>query len=319
MNVHRLQIATDRVKHLCWVIIRSILIIGLSFVILYPILQKLSVAFKDPVDLYNLNVIWIPEHFTLINIKSMINVLDYWPTLLNTVILCVTVTVAQTAVCSIAGYSFAKLRFKGSEILFVCAIFTILIPPQTLMVPLYIKFRDFDVFGIIGLITGKGGLYLLDSYWPLIISSITGMGLKSGLFIYIFRQFFRGLPKELEESAYVDGSGIGRTFMTIVLPNAKPAIITVLLFTFVWQWNDTFFTNMYMGNSETLLANKLSIMEPWIYHMLTGATTLINADPFHVSILKDVAVLLMISPLIIFYLFVQKNFVESVERTGLVG
>jgi multiple sugar transport system permease protein len=319
MNALSLHKVAEKIKIWGWAFVRIVLIFGLSFVILYPILQKLAVAFKDPVDLYNRNVVWIPEHFTLRNLTSMIKLLDYQWGVVNTFSLSAGVMIVQTIACALAGYAFAKLRFWGSSVLFGCALFTILVPPQTIMVPLYMQFKSFDVFGIVHLLTGRDGFYMLDSFWPLLVASLTGMGIKSGLFIYIFRQVFRGLPKELEEAGFVDGAGIGRSFVQLALPNAVPAIVTVMLFTFVWQWNDTFFSNMYMGNTGMLLANKLSGMTPWINHMLTGSTNTVMADPFHVSMLKDVAVLLMMSPLIILYLFVQRYFVESVERTGLTG
>lgn len=319
MRKQNVQMLIGRVRNIGWVIVRSVLIIGLSFIIIYPIIMKISVAFKDPIDIYNINVIWIPQHFTLQNFRMMIELLDYWPTLFSTAMISLSVTAAQTLVCMLSGYAFAKLRFRGSNLLFACAIFTILVPAQTIMVPLYMQFKSFDIFGLFKLLTGHEGLYMLDSFWPLIISSLTGMGLKSGLFIYIFRQFFRGLPKELEESAYVDGAGVGRTFIHIAVPNSKPAIITVALFTFVWQWNDTFFSGMYLGNTGMLLSIKLGMMSPWINFMLTGTTNTIMADPFYKSMLQDVAILLTIMPLIVLYLFVQRHFVESIERTGLVG
>ncbi|QHW31109.1 carbohydrate ABC transporter permease [Paenibacillus rhizovicinus] len=318
MNAHRLQLLMNRLKDWLWVAVRNVLITGLSFVIVYPILQKASELFKDPVDIYNMNVVWVPEHYTMMNIRIVMNVLDYWHTLLNSILLSGGVMVIQTCICALAGYAFAKLKFRGINVLFSFVIFTILVPPQTIMVPLYMQFKSFDLFGLFHLLSGHSGINMLDTYWPLIISSFTGMGLKSGLFIYIFRQFFRSLPKELEEAAFVDGAGIGRTFLQIGLPNAIPALITVMLFTFVWQWNDTFFTNMYMGNMD-LLSIKLGRIDPYIQKVLIGDANLLGFDPYQVSMLKDVAVLFVMLPLIVMYLFVQKYFVESVERTGLIG
>ncbi|GAA3400520.1 carbohydrate ABC transporter permease [Paenibacillus hodogayensis] len=320
MNAHRyrMQLVSDRLKHGVWVFVRAVLVIGLSFVILHPILQKLAETFKDPADLYNPNIVWIPVHVTLANVKVVWNVLDYGRTTLNTALLSGCVMVAQTAVCALAGYAFARLRFRGSEFLFVCAVFTILVPPQTIMVPLYMQFKSFDIFNLVTLLTGRDGIPLINTYWPLVLSSLTGMGVKSGLFIYIFRQFFRGLPKELEEAAFVDGAGVVRTFVRIALPNAVPALVTVMLFTFVWQWNDTFFSGMYMGETG-LLSNKMAMLDPYLKKLLTGDANLLGVDPFHLSLLKDVAVLFMMLPLIVLYLFVQNYFVESVERTGLIG
>lgn len=302
-----------------WALARGILLIGLSFVILYPIIQKLSMAFRAEQDIYNLAVVWIPENLTMRNIKIVYSVLDYFPTVGMTALVSGIAMLLQTVTCALAGYGFAKLKFPGSNFLFACAIFTILVPAQTIMVPLYLQFQNFDFVGLVQLFTGKPSLNLINTPWPLYISSALGMGLKSGLYIYIFRQFFRGVPKELEEAACVDGAGIIRTFFQISLPNAIPAIITVMLFAFVWQWNDTFFASLYMGNTD-LLAVRMGFLETAIVKEITGQGSLLNlVDPFYRSMLRDTAILFMMAPLILLYLFVQKYFVESIERSGLNG
>ena len=112
--------------------------------------------------------------------------------------------------------------------------------------------------GLIPLITGKA-VNLMDSYWPFVLTSITANSFKSGLFIFIFRQFFRGIPRELEEAAYVDGASITKTFTSIMIPNAVPAIVTVSLFAFVWQWNDSFYTTMYLTSAKVIATQLASL------------------------------------------------------------
>ncbi len=312
----------EKIKSALWSLFRGVLIIGISFVILYPILMKISIAFKDRVDLYNSTVVWIPQHFTLENFRLVLKVMEYHKVLLNSILLSGSTMILQTISCALAGYGFAKLKFKGSNLLFACVIFTILVPPQTIMIPTYLHYKNFDIFGMIELITGRPGIKLIDTYWPFVISSMTAMGLKTGLYIYIFRQFFRGLPKEIEEAAYVDGAGVLATFWKIMLPNAVPAIVTVMLFSFVWQWNDVYYTTMYLNNAE-VMSIKLSTVATSIGSYLSikagiSANTG-QVDPFYLSMLVNTCVLVAILPLIILYIFVQKHFVESVERTGLVG
>lgn len=301
-----------------WSLIRFVLVFGISFVILYPILQKISTAFKHKDDIYNPVVIWVPEHFTMDNIRNVIRVMDYGQALLGSFILSGSVMVLLAVSCALAGYAFAKLnKFRGSGLLFGIVVFTIVVPPQTIMLPSYMNFKDFDLFGLIGLFNGGKGLSLLDTYWPFVISAVTGMGIKSGLFIYILRQFFRGLPKEIEEAALVDGAGIFKTFTSIMLPNAVPALVTVMLFAFVWQWNDSFFTSLYLTNAKivaTMLANLPTSTES--FAMISSG---LKMDRFYVSMLVNAGTLLAIAPLIIMYMFVQRYFVESVERTGVVG
>lgn len=299
-----------------WSFVRLMLIIGLSFVILYPILQKISTAIKDKVDLYSPIVIMIPENITLDNFRQAISIMDYWRTLFNTFFLSGTTTILTAASCALAGYAFARLKFKGSSLLFGGVILTILVPPTTILIPMYLNLKDFTLMGIIPMIYGEP-VNLLNSYWPFILTSITANSLKAGLYIFIFRQFFRGIPKEVEEAAYIDGAGIGKTFLRIMLPNAIPSIVTVMLFSFVWQWNDSFYTTTYLTSSKVMATQLASL--PHNLASILGGGTAAESDPFYLSMIQDTGILLSILPLIIMYLFVQRYFVESIERTGIVG
>ncbi|GMK45431.1 MULTISPECIES: carbohydrate ABC transporter permease [Paenibacillus] len=302
-------------KRWIWSFVRLVLIAGLSFVILYPIIQKISTAIKAKTDLYSPIVVWIPEHYSLENFKNAISIMDYWKTLLNTFTLSATTTILTAISCALAGYAFARLKFRGSNLLFAGVILTIMVPPTTILIPMYLNLKDFSLMGLIPLITGKS-VNLLNSYWPFILTSITANSLKAGLYIFIFRQFFRGIPREVEEAAYMDGASVGQTFLRIMLPNAIPSIITVLLFSFVWQWNDSFFTTTYLTSSN-VMSTQLSSL-PYNLSIILGNDA--NAkDPFYLSMVQDTGILLAILPLVILYLFVQRYFVESIERTGLVG
>jgi ABC-type sugar transport system, permease component len=309
----------ERWSRWIWSIVRAILLIGMGFVVLYPILLKVSAAFKSMDDLYNPTVMYVPQTLTFENFKTAIDVMQYSDAIFNSFALSLVTTVLQTFSCALAGYAFAKLPFRGSNLLFGGVVLTILVPPQTILVPMYINFKNFDLFGLVHLFSGHG-VNLLDSYWPFILTAATGNALKSGLFIYIFRQFFRGISKEIEEAAFVDGASVFKSFLRIMLPNAIPAMITVTLFCFVWQWNDTFITANFLPSMNTLTNATLSL--PYKLNVLlsgsgTGATT--QVDPFEASMLVDTGLLLSILPLIVMYLFVQRYFVESIDRTGLVG
>ncbi len=318
-----LQKARNKSVDLMWSIFRYILIIGISFVILYPILQQISVSIKNKADIYNPTIYMIPVHFTTENFRLAMEILNYWPLLSNTLLFAASTTLLQAASCALAGYGFARFSFPGKNILFTFVILTILIPSSTLMVPMYLHFRDFDILGLVKLFTGKEGINMLDTYGPSLITAALANGLKSGLYIYIFRQFFRGMPSDIEEAALIDGAGGFRTFFTIMLPNAVPPLITVLLFAFVWQYNDTFYSSLFMSQSE-LMAIKIASLPADVNQYLPnllgiGSGSNTRVDPNHVSMIVDTGILLAIAPLIIMYLFVQRYFVESVERTGVVG
>lgn len=320
ISKERMNVSFEKLKNMAMILFRSILIIGLSFVILYPIIIKVSIAFKHKSDLYDPTVVFIPKNFTLENFQYVIETMNYFQTMLNSFVLSSGTMLLTTISCALAGYGFARFKFRGRNVLFALVILTILVPPQTIMVPTYLQYRNFDILGIIALFNDGNGVNLLGSYWPFFISSITGMGLKAGLFIFIFRQFFKGFPKEIEEAALVDGAGVIRTFYKIMLPNAVPAIITVMLFAFVWQWNDIFFTTMFLDNANVMSA-KLQSVGSNIAHRLTssGEAGAGSVDPSYLSMLVNTGVLLSMLPLIILYIFVQRHFVESVERTGVVG
>ena len=138
-------------------------------------------------------------------------------------------------------------------------ILTIVIPNDTLMLPLYTQFRNFDIFGIIHLVTGHG-INLLSTEVPMYIMTALGCGLRSGLYIYIFNQFFRGLPKEIEEAAVVDGAGSFYTYFRIMLVNAMPSVLTVSIFSLVWQYNDTFYAKLFSINSKLLMSMRISTL-----------------------------------------------------------
>lgn len=310
----------EMVKSMTWVIVRSVLIIGLSFVILYPIILKVSIAFKQKLDMYDPTIVYIPRNFTLENFKYVMETMNYFKVVWNSFLLSGGTMLLTTLSCALVGYGFARFKFRGSNILFALVILTILVPPQTIMVPTYLQYRNFDLFGLIGLFNDGNGIKLLGTYWPFVISSMTGMGLKAGLFIFIFRQFFKGVPREIEEAALVDGAGVFKIFTTIMLPNAVPAIITVMLFSFVWQWNDIYFTSMFIDNAK-VISVQLQTAGATIAHKLgtEAGSSSGTVDPFYLSMLVNTSVLLSILPLIIMYMFVQRHFVESVERTGIVG
>jgi multiple sugar transport system permease protein len=298
----------EKGKRWAWAIVRALLVLGFCFIILFPLFLRLSVAFRSKEDIYDPTVLWVPRHFTLDNIKLAVESIDYVTALLHTLFISAGTTLIQLVSCSLAAYAFAKLKFRGSGILFALVVFTIVVPPQTIMIPVYMTYRYFDLFGLIPLLTSQKSVNLIDTFWPFFISSGTAMGLKNGLYIYIFRQFFRGIPKELEEAAFVDGSGIIQTFFRIVVPNAVPAFITVTLFSFVWQWNDSYYVSLFLNRVKVLSTELMSM-----------GTNLKEPDPIYQLMLLNTGVFLTMIPLLILYVFVQRHFVESVERTGITG
>lgn len=299
-------------------IFRTILLIGLCFVIVMPILQKVSFAIRHPNDISNPQVVWIPQQYSWLNIEIASSLLDYFPTMRNTFLLSVGNMLLQIMATAVAGYAFARLRFKGNNILFGFVLFTIVVPNEALHVSRNMFFHYNKFLGI----------PLTRTVFAMFIMSAFGMGIRSAIFIYLFRQFFRNLPIELEESAEIDGAGVIRTFWSVMLPNARGAIVTVGLFSFVWQWNDYYFALLYKlaDNGLPVFTTRLAGATERIDTVLHSRTDLIllvgpsiqNNRLFY-GLIANTAALLMMLPLLIGYFFVQKLFVESIERTGITG
>lgn len=297
-------------------ICRFILLFGMCFMILQPIFNKISVSFMTEQDLYNPIVISIPEHFTTDNYKLAAELMSYSKAIVTSLIVSITIAVLQIAVCTLVGYGFARFKFPLKNFWFACVILVILIPPQTIASSLHLHFRFFDVLGLIKLITGES-LNLRGSAVPYYLMSAGCMGLKNGLYIYMIRQFFRNIPEDMEEAAYVDGCGTLKTFFTIMLPEAKPIITSCFLFAFVWQWTDGFYSKMFLGNL-TLVSTGLSRIVDSLgayIQRITGVLTTVSVA--YSNCILATGTLMIIMPLIIIYLFAQRSFVESISSTGI--
>ena len=265
-------------------------------------------------DLYDSTVVYIPKNFTLDNFKMANKLMKYKEVFTDTVVLALVIAVFQTISCTLVGYGFARFKFRGKNIWFALVIATLMVPPQIILTPLYIHFRYFDVLGIFEALTGSS-IKLIDTFWPMIFMAIGCMGLKNGLYIYLTRQFFRGMPKELEEAAYVDGAGLLRTFFTVMLPGAVPMMVTCFMFSFVWQWTDTFYTSNFL-QSRKVLASQLSSLGAQIAGYVR-ATTGGEPTPAYADAIYNTGVLMVIVPLLIIYLFTQRYFVESMATSGI--
>ncbi|WP_461368620.1 carbohydrate ABC transporter permease [Candidatus Darwinibacter acetoxidans] len=292
------------------VVLRFGLLVGICFIILYPLLRQFSAAVMHPDDMYDLTVNWIPRQLTKLNFEVAWNMLDYPRSLLNTLGVTALLSALELAATMIIGYGFARWRYPGSNLVFALVVLSIVIPPQMVMVPLFLNFRYFDLFGLIP----EPGLNLIGSFWPLVLMALTGTAKRSGLFIFITRNFFRGMSTSLEEAAYVDGAGHLRTFFQIMLPNAKPIAMIVFLFSFVWNWNDLFYTNLFLPGAKLLQLGLATINSQYNYPWANKAV-----EGTYIQLVNNAGMLLYVLPVLILYAFLQRYFIESIEKTGLVG
>lgn len=299
-------------------ILLYVFFICVSFVLLYPILYMLSMAFRPLEQMYDPNVDWIPTSLTFDNVKLIWTRMHYPVLFRNSVFLCLGSTLLQTAVCALTGYGFARFSFKDKRIWMVLLFLTIVLPPEASSVANYLELKDFSALGLVPLAEILGNLRitvnLIDTVAVYFLPAVFGAGMRSGLFILIFRQFFSGLPKELEASAYVDGCGAHKTFFRIILPNTKPAVVVVALLSFVWYWNDTYYGFMYLDELQTVSMRLSQIVTD-----MTQIFPNFYGDPNQATPLVQAGALMSIGPMLLIYMLCQKVFVESVERTGIVG
>jgi len=279
-----------------WKIVRFVLLFGLCYIILYPFLIKIINAFKGVADFSDPTVRFIPKDFTVENILRVFGVMEYWGSLLNTFIISLVCAVLQTGISAMVGYGFARFKFRLNKLLFGAVIFSLVVPVEVIIIPLFLRFRYF-----------LGFINLIDTPLPIFILSLTGFGIRNALYIFLLRQFFRNTPKELEEAAYLDGCGVFRTYLRVMLPSASSMLITVFLLSFSWQWTDTVYSSLFLREFH-VLANMVAMAES------LGAGEAMLASNY-----IGIAACLAVLPLTLIYIFTQRFFVQSVTSSGLVG
>ena len=291
--------------HIIKSVFRALFLMGVGFVMLYPILFMISNSFKSVSDALDPTVVWIPSGTDMFNFKMAFKLLKFSDTMKNTLLLVVPCVVIQVITCLFVSYGFARFEFRFKGLLFGLLIFSLIVPVQTYIIPLYVNMKN---------------MHLLNTYWQFYIMAALGTGIRSGLYIYIFRQYFRGLPKELEEAAYLDGCNPLRTFLHIMVPNVKGAILVVFVLSIVWYYNDYTLTGMLL-NSDYPLSISLTGVSTALNNTvqgMVGQTMGSDIKLLSESILSA-ACLIVALPLIGVYVAVQKHFTEGIERSGLVG
>ena len=294
-----------------WGLFRYLLLFGMAYVILYPVLNMLSKAFSEDI-LVAETTKWIPRKIGLFNVEIALDYLTYEVSFWLTLRLSLVNSIIQVISSAIIAYGFARFEFPGKKIWFTFVLVTIIVPIQTYLMSLYVDFRYFDFFGI-GTLFGGSTVNLLGTEWTFWLPSIFGVGLKSGLFIYIMRQFFLGMPKDLEEAATIDGCGPLKTFVQIMMPNAMVSCLTVFLFAFVWNWNDYFTASTMFQFGDRPLA----VMMFNSYDLSTIAFA--STETINLAYVKNAAAMITIAPLVVVFMFAQNFFIESIDRVGIKG
>lgn len=286
-------------RGMLWKPVVYVVLTCVAFIYVKPILYMVTTMVKDASNILDPAVIWVPRSIHLGHLEKAAGMLDYGKSFLISASLAGSVSVLQTFSCAVAGYAFARLDFPFKKFWIAMLLFSFIMPPQVTILPSIMLFKK---------------LGWMDTFLPMVVPALFGHGLKGAMFVIIYRSFYSTLPKELDEAARIDGAGPVRLFFRVMFPVARSASVVVLLFSFVWNWNDFYFPSLYMFTAESVpLSISLARMAGEMVQAQGAGELTVFAEA-----IKMAASFLIIMPLIGVYLVAQRWFIEGVERTGLV-
>lgn len=276
-------------------------LICIGYIYLRPIFEMLSKSIMTAKDLIDPSITWIAKHVTLDNFKSAIETLNIPASLINSIWFSGLLAFAQTAVSAMTGFALSRYSFRGHSFWFVMLILAFILPIPLLTVPRIMIFSEINTLF---------GIKLIGTIWPQFLMALLGQGTYSTMLILIFYNFFNMIPKSLDEAAMIDGAGAMKVFYHVAIRLSLSTILVVFLFSFVFNWNETYTTSTMLRNSIDLVPAKLSLFDN---EATSGGAGTINEAK------KMAATLISITPLLILYAVVQKQFIQGIENTGITG
>lgn len=281
-------------------VFRFILIFGFCYVILKPILQYLFYACMSPEDVMDYTVSSIPKNWSLYNWKKAAELMNFFGyTGIKSFLLSSSIAFLQMVSSTVIGYGLSRFEFKGRKLLIVALFVVMLVPPAVLQLPQYFQFRFFGI--------GNASVNLINTLIPNYILSLFGLGLKQALYIFLMRSMFIQLPTDLENAAYIDGASVYRTFISVIVPNARSLMVTIMLFAFCWTWTDTTYSTAFYPNID-LVSNQLIRINSQLSASGLAEGTTVYAG-----------MMLLMIPMLIFMAFCQKYIVKSIALSGLAN
>ena len=277
-------------------LVTCVMMISLCVIFLIPFFYLLSHSVMSAQDLADGSVEWIPRSYIFENFTFAMRLLNYFPRLFYSLGVTAAAVFTQVLSCAFVAYGLARIRFRGNGLIFALIIFTMIIPTQALIVTQYLLYSR---------------LGLLNTMLPMILPCLFASGLNGGLFCFLFRQFFKGIPVELESAAYIDGLGVVKTFFKIMLPNSGAPILVTSILSCIWQWNNYFEPSIYITEpSRYTLTMMLSNLSKTASQMNMGGFT---------SGVNLAATALCALPVILLFFILQKRFIKGTESSGLAN
>ena len=289
-------------------IVRWIFLIAVGYIALFPLFVMISSSIMPMEDVLDQSVVYIPKTLTFEHYTEALTRLNYLQALKSTFLIPVLAGLLEVATCAITAYGFSRFEFKEKNVLFGLVIVTIAVPATLLMIPQYVAFYNFDPLMLVTMVNKIFGtninVNLINTGFTMWLPSLFAVGLRSGVFIFIYRQFFKGLPKEFEEAAYVDGANAVVAFLRVIIPSSKVAITTVLVFSLVWHWNEYYTAGVFLMEDNRPLSVMLG--------SISSSLTLPSGT-------RMAAALIFVLPILVVYLILQKQFIKSIDKVGIVG
>ena len=276
-----------------------LLLISFSYIYLYPLFFMVVNSLKSVDDLINPGVQWIPTALIWENYERAFQVLNLPESFFESTGYVLRVSVAATLSSAMIGYGFARFEFPFKKLFFAIMLATFILPQQVTMVANMLIYRDLNI---------------ISSESAMLFPALTGQGINAAIYILIFYTFYKTIPGILIESAEVDGAGQLRIFRSIILPLAIPSFVIVFLFSFVWYWNESFITGLYVGDKITLPL--------WLQAFRSSYESIFPPGTPGAELNEAILLagnMLTILPLLLLYFFSQKLFTQSIDRTGITG
>lgn len=285
-------------------IIVYIVMIVVAYIFLKPLIDMLTKSFMTTKDLINPEVFYISTAPTIKNYPTAMEVLDLWNALFNSIWFSAVLAICQTVVSALAAYAFARLAFKGKKLCMAFLLLAFIVPTPVLIVP---RITIFDSIGTLIHFNFFGTII------PNILVTVLGQGVYSTILILIFYNFFKQIPYDLDEAAYLDGANSFQVLWHVIIKLSLPVILTVFLFSFVWNWNESLMTSTFVGSSLKLIPSQLNLFDSLFSKSQASGGYDLNEG------YKMAATVVSVLPLIILYLIVQKQFIEGIEQSGITG
>ncbi|WP_420490589.1 carbohydrate ABC transporter permease [Neobacillus niacini] len=261
------------------------ILMSVGFLFLVPFLWLFLTSLKTPDEIFAIPPKWLPSEWQWSNYTDATQAIPFFKYIWNTVVICLFSVAGQLLSAPLVAYGFAKMKFKGRNVLFYIMMATMILPYQVTMIPLYVLYT-------------KMGIVENAPTLPLILPNFFG----AAFYIFLLRQFFMGIPNEYSESAKMDGASEFRIYWQIILPLSKPVLFTVALLTFLAAWSDYLGPLIYLNDPET-----------WTLSL--GLRGFIGSNQIDWSMLMASATMFTV-PIVILYFFVQRQFIEGISMTG---